>query len=521
MHNHDTTWISKWGGICQGRFETDVPIGMFADTLNFSISATGAIVPRPGYSSLTRTPDNKPQIAVYPMDWDGSLSAFIATEDHVYRMTFSLAEIPVWTLIHTWTTKAEQATFAPINTNTSPHIVFGNGKDAMLKYDGTTTTALPADAPKGLPIAYKNYLAVFGITTYPGRVQFNINNGDTDVWLIGGVPRTLELQGKVSSIYPYTGLLIFTDRRTEIFNGDPDSVQGQSVLSEVVGCVEHNTVCEAEGMLVWMSYSGVSYWNGGGVFPTGILSDEEGERVSNISEDMRRVAWQARKSFSFTYNPILRQLFASIRLVKPDFSGTEYRTYCFDMHNQAWFPWDLEAHGMAVIISPTTSKAMTIAGFSDGTIAFAEPGVSNASNIDEMAATSREFDYFIRSGSTDFGGPEYDKIVRAICMRISPASGSEGVREIDMSFRGDFLDTGLSETTELRFGFVLGIGMLGDQLSGASDLETRRPVAIRARYFAWKIAGKGSVSSMPIQALGISFRAHSKRSVMVWNSNIR
>lgn len=520
MHNHETLWLNRWSGICQGRFETDVPPGYFRDAMNFYISASGAIAPRGGFSSLTRTPDTLPPIAIYPVDWDGALNIFIATEEHVYRMTFTIAEVPVWTLIHTWTTDAVKCTFAPINTSTSPHIVFGNGADKMLRYDGTTTTALPDEAPKGFPVAYKNYLAVFGISGYPGRVQFNINNGDTEVWLNGGIARTLELQGTVTAIYPFTGLLIFTDRRTEIFSGDPDAVEGNSVLSETVGCVEHKTVVEAEGFVVWLSYSGITYWNGGGVFPTGILSDPEGERLSNISEDMRRVSWQDRKLFSFTYNPVLRQLFAAIRIQKKDYSGTEFRTYMYDFYNQSWFPWDLESYTMAVSISPTSSKAMTLSGMSDGTIAYSQPGQSNASHRDEKAASYREFDYYIKSGAFDFGTLEYDKTLRAVTFRLSPTSGSEGTREIDMAFFGDFIDTETTDTTDLSFGFVLGVGRLGDLLTGVEDLERRRPVAIRAKFLAWKIQGKGSVNSMPIQAIGLSFRANSKRSTMVWNRDI-
>lgn len=520
LHNHETLWVHKWGGICQGRFETDIPVGFFRDTLNYYISSTGAIAPRAGFSSLTRTPDTLPPVAIFPMDWDGALNIFVSTEEHVYRITFTIAEVPVWTLIHTWTTDAAKVTFAPINTSTAPHIVFGNGADTMQKYDGTTTTALSADAPKGFPVAYKNYLAVFGIPNYPGRVQFNINNGDPDAWLYGGIPRTLELQGTISAVYPYTGLLIFTDRRTEMFHGDPDQAEGQSTLSETIGCVEHKTVVEAEGVLVWLSYSGITYWNGGGVFPTGVLSDPEGERISNISEDMRRVSWQDRKSFSFTYNPVLRQLLAAVKLIKTDYSGTEFRTYMYDFYNQAWFPWDLEAYTMAVSISPTSSQARTLCGMSDGTIAFAQPGQSNASHRDEKAAGYREFDYYIHAGSYDFGTLEHDKVLRAVTFRLSPTSGSEGVREIEMSFYGDFLNTSISDTTELSFGFVLGVGRLGDLLTGVSNLEQRRPVAIRAKHLGWKIQGAGSVNSMPIQAIGLSFRAHSRRSIMVWNRDI-
>ena len=520
LHNHETLWLNKWSGICQGRFETDVPAGFFRDAMNFYITSTGAIAPRSGFSSLSRTPDNFPPIAAYPMDWDGALNIFVSTKAHVYRITFTIAEAVVWTLVHTWTTESVKCTFAPINASTAPYIVFGNGANAMQKFDGTTTTALPADAPKGYPVAYKNYLAVFGISGYPGRVQFNINNGDPDVWLYGGIPRTLELQGTVTAIYPFTGLLIYTDRRTEMFHGDPNQAEGQSVLSETIGCVEHKTVVEAEGILVWLSYSGITYWNGGGVFPTGILSDPEGERISNISEDMRRVSWQDRKLFSFTYNPVLRQLFAAIRLVEKDYSGTEFRTYMYDFYNQAWFPWDLEAYTMAVSISPTSSRAMTLCGMSDGTIAYSQPGQSNASHRDEKAASYREFDYYIKSGAFDFGTLEHDKILRAVTFRLSPTTGSEGIREIKMSFFGDFLDAKTADTTELSFGFVLGVGRLGDLLTGVEDLERRRPIAIRAKHLAWKVQGKGSVNSMPIQAIGLSYRPHSRRSTMIWNRDI-
>lgn len=520
MQNLSTAWVTRWGGICQGRFEADIPPGMFKNALNYYLSPTGAIIPRPGFSKLIRLPDGFPPIAIYPVDWDGALNVFVATKSHVYRMAFDATETPGFTLIHTWATTATRATFAPINTNTAPHIVFGNGKDFMQKFDGATSTALPADSPKGFPVAYKNYLAVFGIPEFPGRVQFNINNGDTDTWLYGGIPRTLELQGAVKAVYPFTGLLIFTDRRCEMFMGDPDAPQGQSVLSETVGCVEHKTVVEAEGRLIWLSFSGVTYWNGSGTFPTGILSDPEGERASNISEDIRRFSWKDRELFSFAYNPITRQLLASVRIVKADMLGTEFRTYNFDLYNQAWFPWDLEAYCVATCVSPTSSRTKILAGFADGTIGYAEPGYSNIAHRDVSETVTREFDYSVRSGALDLGTVEYDKDVRAVTLRICPSAGFEGVREIFMSFMGDFIDTGYSDTFELRFGFVLGIGKLGDFISGIQDMEARRPVAIRSKFFSWQVVGKGAINSMPIQALGISFKPHSKRSTMIWNRDI-
>lgn len=520
MHNHQTVWNSIWRGICQGRYETDIPAGFFKDMLDFYVTARGAIAPRPGYRKYARTPDSRPAIAVFPVDWDGSLYTFISTSHNVYLLRTDELGAPAWTLLHTWTTTSTRVSFAPINQNTSPHIVFGNGTDSMLKYDGTTTTALPADAPKGLPVAYKNYLAVYGIAGAPGRVQFNINNGDTATWLYGGVPRTLEVQGTVTALYPFTGLMIFTEKRAEIFAGDPDAIQGVSVLSEVVGCVEAKAMAEAEGMLVWLSYSGVVYWNGSGVFPTGILSNQEGERISNISEDMHRIAWSQKSAFSMAFNPLLRHLYAVVKLARLDLSGYDYRTYVFDMQTQSWFPWSLEAQRIAVSVSPESSEVRTLAALDDGTIAYQEMSQATPLCKDQKWASEREFDYFLVSGSTDFGTTEFDKTVRAVTLRVSPANGSQGIREIPMTFRGDFLETGIAIMTQLRFGFVLGIGQLGDFLSGSADVEKRSPVAIRSKYFSWAISGKGEINSMPIQAMGISFRPHSNRSIMVWNRDI-
>lgn len=541
MHNHQTSWITQWGGICQGRHDSLIPPGYFYDAENYCLNPDGTLGPRPGLEVLATCPDGFPPIKVFSGDWDGTPILLVSTKKHVYK--FNKANNSL-TLIYTWQSNCKRASFALINPNTNPHIVMGNGIDAMAVYDGTSATALTeTTAPKGLPVEYKNYVAVFGIPDHPGRVQFNLKNGhistsdgdSSDPWNVpsdlvpDGIPRTLELQGEVSALYPYNGLLIFTDRRTEQFVGDPDEAQGQTVLSNTIGCANPDAVCEAEGSIYWIAQQGICRWDGGGAFPAEIISDPGAERPSNVSEDMRKINWQNRQNFSCCYDYINRRIYFYIEHYKkyPEMILTK-SVFDFELRNISWLRWTFkEDFGINKIYFCNVPTELGQTTQLDGRLIL---GGSNDKvmliNFDiyheQFKDLGEDYDFFIKSGAMDMGTTEYDKIFRAVTLKILPNyKNYNGAQEIDLYGYADNQPTEQKARFRASFNFIMGVSVMGDRLTMMYATEQRRPIAFKAKYFAFELRGKGPGNALPICALGISFRGYSNRSTLTWDDDLR
>ena len=534
MHNHQTNWINQWGGICQGRHDSLIPVGYFYDCENYCLNPDGTLGPRPGLEVLATCPDGFPPIKVFTGDWDGTPIMLVSTKKHVYKFDKTNNTL---ILIYTWSSTCKRASFALINPNTNPHIVMGNGIDAMAVYDGTTATALTeASAPKGLPIEYKNYVAVFGIPDHPGRVQFNVKNGhistsdgDTDdPWLYGGIPRTLELQGEVSALCAYNGLMIFTDRRTELFIGDPDEAQGQQVLSNTIGCANPDSVCEAEGSVYWIAQQGICRWDGGGAFPAEIISDAGAERPSNISEDMRKINWQNRQKFSCCYDYINRRIYFFIEHYKkiPEKVLTQ-SVFDFELRTASWFRWTFdEDFGINKIYFCNVPTELGETTQLDGRLILS--GNSNKVMLinfdiyhEQFKDLNNDYNYFIKSGAMDMGTTEFDKIFRAVTLKILPNyKNYNGAQEIDLYGYADNQPTEQKAIFRASFNFIMGVSLMGDRLTMMYATEQRRPIAFKSKYFAFELKGKGPGNALPICALGISFRAYSNRSTLTWDNDL-
>ena len=596
MHNHQTNWITQWGGICQGRHDSLIPPGYFYDTENYCLNPDGTLGPRPGLEVLATCPDGFPPIKVFTGDWDGTPIMLVSTKKHVYK--FNKANNSL-TLIYTWSSTCKRASFALINPNTNPHIVMGNGIDAMAVYDGTTAEELTeTNAPKGLPIEYKNYVAVFGIPDHPGRVQFNVKNGyikryfetvenylihkidgyyllpddfyeiisvklsidsqeitnytiednklylnssgqltqiyitytsiSEDPWLYGGILRTLELQGEVSALCAYNGLMIFTDRRTELFIGDPDEAQGQQVLSNTIGCANPDSVCEAEGSVYWIAQQGICRWDGGGAFPAEIISDAGAERPSNISEDMRKINWQNRQKFSCCYDYINRRIYFFIEHYKkiPEKVLTQ-SVFDFELRTASWFRWTFdEDFGINKIYFCNVPTELGETTQLDGRLILS----GNSDKVmlinfdiyhEQFKDLDEDYEFFIKSGAMDMGTTEYDKIFRAVTLKILPNyKNYNGAQEIDLYGYADNQPTEQKARFRASFNFIMGVSVMGDRLTMMYATEQRRPIAFKSKYFAFELRGKGPGNALPICALGISFRGYSNRSTLTWDNDL-
>ena len=649
MHNHQTQWITQWGGICQGRHTTLIPEGFFEDVVNFALNPDGSLGPRPGVETLIVTPDGFQPIKVFSADWDGTPLLLVSTKKHVYRYVPNNAEQMAatsqngtFTLIHTWPSNCTRASFALINPNTTPHVVMGNGIDPMALYksDGTTTPmsseGVFGKAPIGLPVEYENYLAVFGIPGQPGKVQFNRTNGyierttsnvenyiinksndlyylpsdfnhfktdmksaiselrdnngnviaaanyeviedngsyfirirnitlparvfvdyesvSDDPWLKDGIEIFLELQGEVTALYPFGGLMIFTDKRTELFSGDPDKAEGQRVLSATVGCAGYDSVIEAEGCVYWIAQQGICRWDGSGTFPAEILSDENAAtgRASNISEDMRRINWKEREKFSAAYDNINRRLYFFVdHYIKTPLNPTlRSDIFVFELKNSSWYRWTFADRIRKVYFAnvPSISQdvvmldgRMLLSSEDDQRLLMISFDFYNEKFKDEVRVSSsavenRNYLYFARSGAMSQGTTENDKIYRALTLKTTPNyKNYNGAHKIFVLVSGD-MQTDLSDyltTTEeitqcaraavfrVAYNFIMGISQMGDRLTMFHCSEQRRPVAIKAKYLTFEIYGEGPGNAMPISGLGISFRTYSNRSTLTWDNDL-
>lgn len=512
---YQTAWIRRWVGVCQGIPSDQVPPGYFSSALDFEASDVGALTPRAGFAPIsTAAPDGKPIKSCYVADWDGTDKVFIATTHHVYTW---VPASDAWTSIYTIVgTTADRMVFTVLSASTSPILVFGNGSDPLQKWAGTgSSSACGGGAPAGKPVSYQNYLAVFGISAAPGMVQFSITARDPDTWLYGGLPRFVEMRGRVTSVFPFSGLVIFSANRTELFSGDPASPSGLSVLSDTVGCVSHETVADCEGTLTWMSRSGVMTWNGGGAFPASNLSiPVSREIISSIRTDISRISWDLTKGASAVYDAVRKRYMVSAQL-RAVAGGTSYwRTLVYDFLSGGWWPWSLHASAWGVLRADTTEQPVVISTTASG---FVRKRAANT--FKDVETTDTTYDYSASSGFWSADSPDADKIWRAltVCVSASTDDSYGGQRTLKFHVRGE-LENILLDDAEVSFssgGFILGVNVLGDKIGSARGSETRVPVALRAKYFQFVLFGSGTTNAAPLTALGISFRPNVARPILV------
>jgi hypothetical protein len=515
-------------------FDLAIPPGFFKEALNMEITRKGALAPRQGMDKLSETPDGNPIINLETFDWNGTDRTFVATREHVYEFSFDVSGDPEWTELYEYTVLCSKITFALFNASTSPFLLFGNGKSLIIEYDGTGIDVLPPDSPEGFPFEYMNYIVVWGMEDNPGRVQFSALPGDTSAWDNGGVPITIETEGTVTGLANFVGLVIFSGRKARIFHGDPQAPQGLMSLSDTIGCVEQKTVAEAEGILLWMSYNGIAFWNGSGMFPTGFLSEREGERLSNISEEMLRVAWSMSKQFCTHYQFDTRQLFVSLKIIPPDYGPRESRTYVFDLKRQAWMPWDLEAPAMTMLVANikhtigeetvSTPRKLLLIGTEDGTLGILGEGAPQVLLRDETVTGEREYDFFATTSTFDFGDSTVNKIYRAVMARLwrQNTPGMDGIRRVNISLNGDFKTQSVDDASlRCPFDFVLGLSQMGDPLGINYPTEVGQPVALRSKYLSITVHGKGNINGVVIDAIGLSVKPRSKRRGLIQQNNLR
>ena len=514
--NQQSIWIRRWGGVCQDAIPEHIPLGLFSDALNYEITQAGGLAPRMGfhYASALGAPDGKPIRTIFPADMDGTIRILVATSHNVYEYT---PDTNTWSasLYPIIGTNSARMTFALLNGNACPLVVWGNGTDPMQCWDGKTVVPCSGTPPVGRPVAYKNYLVVFDILDSPGKVQFGIIPGDPNTWTSGGQQKFVEMQGKVTGVFPFSGLVVFTESRTELFSGDPDQAQGMAVLSTTIGCQIHETIADCGGVLVWLSQAGIMAWDGAS-FPTVNLSaPDDSSNVdqvrSCVQRDVDRIEWKQPNLLSAVYDPLRRRYMLAAKARLTPAGALISRTLTYDFRFKAWFPWDLDASFLAVTVSPVTKRQVVLAGLETGHVS---KQILNAPS-DQIEGSFREYDFWAKSGDHDLGEPEMEKVFRAItvCSTGSAGLGTTGARTFKAKFRGEFDRTSGGETDIQTnpSGFVLGVSVLGDALTtGPSFIEKRGPLALRAIHINWTFFGTGRSQAMILSAFGLHFVPWSK-----------
>jgi hypothetical protein len=452
---------------------------------------------------------------------DGTIRLLAATESNVYEF---IPGTSTWTSIYAIPAGAtKRMLFALLNANAGPLVVFGDGNCPLQKWDGTTVSACTG-APVGRPVAYKNYLAVFGIATSPGRVQFSALPGDTGTWTSGGVLLFVEMQGQVTSCFPFGGgLVVATQTRAEFFPGDPQQVLGMSVLSANVGVACHETVADCGGIMTWLSQGGVMAWDGGGSFPTANISnpDDSGhpEQVSSrIQRDIDKIDWTQIQRATGLFDPVKQRYLLSTWIQEVAGGFSEARTFTFDFRFKAWHPWTLEATGLALLLNSATNRLEVLAGTAAGYLR--KQGWSRFKDEDSPAVYTT-YNYWAKSGAHDLGDPNSEKVFRAITIGSTGTiyPWVTGTRTVLAATIGEFYRTsgGNASILSPATGFVLGTSVLGDIITDPSQRywEKRAPIALRAKHLTFRFYNSGSDNTIGISALGISFVPSVKRPILV------
>jgi hypothetical protein len=508
-----TQWINKWGGVAQGVITRNIPAGMFADSLNYYVDSTGGISPRLGWDLVTdeNPPDDGEIRTVFLADLDGDYRILVATDDHVYEFDETGTPSMYTELFEVADDPGLRFTFAVQNASSGAVVTWGNGVDDLQTWDGSSVVAV--EGVVGRVANYKNYLALWDIPNDPGKVQFSAL-GDPTTWPSG---RYLEMQGKVTSVFAYGGLVVFTATRTEVFLGDPDAPDSMQVLSASIGCAVHETVADCDGLLVWLSQAGVMTWDGGGRFPAANLSDpsDKAESVSRIQRDLDRLVWDEAEYISGCFDPANKRYLLSAQMTATAAGTPFWRTFALDMDRRAWFPWDLAATAMGVVIGSDNRQYVMGASLEGGL-----RKESLGQLYDEDLSGNTDVAYWATLGDLDAGAPDNEKTLRYISVGTtgSVGAGLVGTRTLKVRVRGEFGRTAATDVSidASAGGFILDLGVLGDALSDTQRyLSYGAPTNMRAKFFTLTFFGSGNDNAAAISELGLEFMPGPRRRLMV------
>lgn len=542
-----TSWFRNFGGVCQYPENTKTPQNLLSDSLNVFLNDRGELAPRTGHTKYfnSTTPDGKKAVSTFVADFRDTKKIIVATTDNVYEMSstgFSL-------IYSIEAISAKPMSFCMVNANSLPVLVFGNGKINLKKWDGSIVANCGGGAPRGLPVAYKNYIAVFDIEGQPsGRIQFNAlvsGISDPDTWVdpISGIYRYIDIGGEITAIVESFAMLIFCYNKAYLLTGDPESWGNLSKLPGTIGCVGQQQVIEADGNLVWIDRTGIFSWDGSGSFPTRKLSFSGNLNESNIGKDFDAIPKENLVDAAIAYSPLKKWLYISSRSYSTTYNS---KTWIFDFVKQAWFPWSYGFSAFVFFEMRETEYRVGIDHkFYPLSLASSSDMVDNGDpfyyniifpdfSMDDINAAKIWRAIHIGARGTGL------KIIRGIY--YADFEDDPSIAEVDRftldrsmldsRFVSMALDPGtISSIQNFTLSFDCGGFILGGRFEdGASRLDEgtldppkrymiqRVPIKLRAKYLRLYIYGSEAGECVPINEIGIEWRYVSMRKKLVKES---
>lgn len=539
-----TTWIRNFGGVCQYPGNTKNPLYLLADALNYYQNDRGELVARKGHVKYfdQTVPDGLEIRSTFVVEFREGKKILLATDRHVYEMFENRFE----EIYELEALSKYPISFALVNEASIPVVVFGNGHIPLKKWDGAVITNCGGGAPRGIPISYKNYIAVYNIEGQPkGRIQFNalkLGISDPDLWEdpISGIFRYIDISGEITALKETFGLLVFCYNKTFLLTGDPEGWGNLSRLPSNIGCISQHLVIDCEGSIVWVDRTGIYSWDGSGAFPTNKLNFSGDLTVSNIGKDFDAIPRESLIKSAIHYSPLQKTLYFSSRNYETAYNN---KTWIYDFKRSAWFPW---SYGFSAFVFFEIRDVEIRIGFSfDGYPLKIAAG-------EERNDNGTPYYFFILFPDIDMGDAMSAKIWRAFHLGCRGL----GLNRINGIYYGDFEDDpdisivdrfkldetrlgsrfqslaltrkSISDTQVFSFDFNSGGFILGGTFDGgASRLDEgtldppkryiikRVPVSLRAKYLRLYIYGSEAQEAVPINEIGIEWRYVSMRKQLV------
>lgn len=168
--------------------------------------------------------------------------------------------------------------------------------------------------------------------------------------------------GGITGIWSYNNnvLVVFKANSTWAITGDDPHPQSGNIsvrnISNTVGCIAPESIVEVEGRLVWLSNSGVYYWDGGSK-PAPLKTD-------NIVNTIQGISPSAKSQVVSVYDRKQREMLMAFS--DPETQGYNRKIAKFDVRTSAWSidEYDIGYGGFVTTDEPTESSKV-YGGFSD------------------------------------------------------------------------------------------------------------------------------------------------------------
>lgn len=269
------------------------------------------------------------------------------------------------------------------NAASQDDIVFEDGGRAPGKLIGYNKMILP---PKGRFIdMHKNRLFMSyvkvktGLTEswandinsgdelFPHRVYISSINGDGVVYEPGVFysDQFIEVEPRGSGItgtwsYQNSIFVVFKPNSMWALVGDDPHPQtgnmGIRNISNTVGCIAPESICEVEGRLVWLSNSGVYYWDG--------ASKPQPLKTDNIVDSVQGISDSAKKDVASVYDRKQREMLMAYS--DAETAGYNKKVAKYDVRTSAWSidQYDI-GYGAFLTKDEPTETSVLYGGFND------------------------------------------------------------------------------------------------------------------------------------------------------------